>query len=47
METKTTVTVKQKVKNVYNIKRVYVKVTPYTYVNGKKVYGKSQTDLMK
>lgn len=46
-ETKTTVTVKQKVKNVYNIKRVYVKVTPYTYVNGKKVYGKSQTDLMK
>lgn len=45
-ETKTDVTVKIKVKDVKKIKKVYVKVTPYTFVNGTKVYGIAQTDLM-
>ena len=43
---KTDVTVKIKVKDVKKIKKVYVKVTPYTFVNGTKVYGIAQTDLM-
>ena len=45
-ETKTEAAVKIKVKNIKKIKKVYVKVTPYTYVNGAKVYGMAQTDLI-